>query len=776
MKPFVYRIMFVLSLLTWGFSSSHATTLGIGDIAITGYNADNPDEFSFVLLTDISGTTVISFTDNGWFAAGGFRPGEGTIRLTISGAQSCGTEILLSTATGGWTSTVGSVAVVSGALQLSSSGDQIFAYNGSTAPTGANQTAFITGLHFAGATYDADAIGSVESAQPPVFALNPGNDFAVTHQDNGKYGCSLTSGLPADLRSSIYTAGNWSFNSSSTQRFNLSAFCNFSCTSACTDPNITSLTTNSTIGSNTFCTGDNVVITVNGTPADATTWNLYTGSCGGTLVSSTTATNGATFTINSIAATTIYYVDGTGGCVATLPCTAITITVNGLAANAGSDQKISGTTTANISGNGAGTWSIIGAGDGNGYFNGVVSNTTSTIASTTFSGTAGQQYVLRWTVTNAGCPSSTDDVVITFLSQTTLGLGDIAFTGYNSDNPDEFRFVLLKDINAGTQITFTDNGWLGTQNGFRAGENTITYEFCRPYSCGDEFSATSGVAIQDDGGNEAAPIVSGSSLTLAVSGDQIFAYQGAAPTTGGASNWIAAIQMNGAWDANAIDSETSAQPSAFTDGVNSISISPEVDNAKYDCSITTNSPANLAAAVNTASNWTTQGGILTLDFCSFTCGSCVEPVLTSVSAPSSACPGQTVALTINGTLNGANEWAIYTGSCGGTLVGTTTSSSFNVTPTATTTYYVSGRGGCVVTESCQTATISVTSVQADAGPNDVEKIEGNTTTTLQANGGFGDGTWTFVDVGDGQGNISDVNDPAATFSGTAGQLYTLHSL
>ncbi len=748
-----------------------ATELGLGDIAITGYNADNPDEWSFVLLTDISGTTVISFTDAGWFAAGGFRPGEGTIRLTINGAQTCGTEILVSFASGSWTASIGTIAIVEGALQLSSSGDQIFAYNGTTVPTAANQTAFITGLHFAGASYDADAIGSVESAQPPIFAINPGNDFAVAHQDNGKYGCSLASGLPADLRASIYTAANWSFTNSSTQRFNLSQFCNFSCTDACTDPVITSLSTNSTIGSNTFCPGDAVVITVNGSANDATSWNLYAGSCGGTLVSSIpVSSNTFSFTASS---TVTLYVGGTGGCVATPNCTAITITVNGLTANAGSDQKVSGSTTANIAGNGSGNWTIIGAGDGNGFFDGVPGTLTSSIASTTFSGTAGQEYELRWTVTNAGCSNSSDDVVITFLNPTTLGLGDIAFTGYNADNPDEFRFVLLTDIDAGTQITFTDNGWLGTQNGFRGGENTITYEFCRPYSCGDEFSATSGVAVQDEASNEAAPIVSGSSPALATSGDQIFAYQGAAPTSGGASNWIAAIQMNGGWDANATNAETSAQPTAFTDGVNSISIAPEADNAKYDCSITTNSPANLRAAINTASNWTAQDAILSLDFCSFTCGSCVEPVLTSVSAPTTACPGQTVALTINGTLNGANEWAIYTGSCGGTLVGTTTSSSFNVSPTGTTTYYVSGRGGCVVSETCQTATITIGSVQADAGPNDVEKINASTSTTLQANGSLGDGTWTFVDTGDGQGSFSDNTDPTATFSGTAGQSYTL---
>jgi hypothetical protein len=41
---------------------------------------------------------------------------------------------------------------------------------------------------------------------------------------------------------------------------------------------------------------------------------------------------------------------------------------------------------------------------------------------------------------------------------TTLGLGDIAFTGYQSTAPDKISIVLLKDVTAGTVITLTDNG------------------------------------------------------------------------------------------------------------------------------------------------------------------------------------------------------------------------------------------------------------------------------------------------------------------------------
>ena len=50
---------------------------------------------------------------------------------------------------------------------------------------------------------------------------------------------------------------------------------------------------------------------------------------------------------------------------------------------------------------------------------------------------------------------------------TTLTTGDIAFVRYNADtSPDDFSFVLLKAIVSGTEITFTDKGWLSS-GGFR---------------------------------------------------------------------------------------------------------------------------------------------------------------------------------------------------------------------------------------------------------------------------------------------------------------------
>ena len=94
---------------------------------------------------------------------------------------------------------------------------------------------------------------------------------------------------------------------------------------------------------------------------------------------------------------------------------------------------------------------------------------------------------------------------------------------------------------------------------------------------------------------------------------------------------------------------------------------------------------------------------------------CTNPTITSVTGPSSVCSGNTAALNITGTLNGATQWAVYTGSCGGTLVGTTTTSSFT-TPalSSTTTFFVRGEGGCVTPGACNSVTVNVSTVVVNA--------------------------------------------------------------
>ena len=88
---------------------------------------------------------------------------------------------------------------------------------------------------------------------------------------------------------------------------------------------------------------------------------------------------------------------------------------------------------------------------------------------------------------------------------------------------------------------------------------------------------------------------------------------------------------------------------------------------------------------------------------------CTDPTVPTITASANpVCEGSSTTLTISGTLNDATQWVIYTGSCGGTPIGTTTTSSFVVTAAGpSTTYFIRGEGGCVTPGSCGTITLNV---------------------------------------------------------------------
>ncbi|MEM1280126.1 MAG: hypothetical protein AAGG53_08960, partial [Cyanobacteria bacterium P01_H01_bin.152] len=164
---------------------------------------------------------------------------------------------------------------------------------------------------------------------------------------------------------------------------------------------------------------------------------------------------------------------------------------------------------------------------------------------------------------------------------TTLMPGDIAIIGFNFDNPDEFAFVPLVDLEVGTEIKFTDNGWLAA-GGFRANEGTFTW------------TAPANVAA----GTVINPVVS--SVAFSASGDQILAYQGddANPT------FIYALNSEGnpgQWQSDATSSNTSALPAGLIDGTTAVALD-EIDNAIYVGS-TSGTQAGLLAAISDPSNW-----------------------------------------------------------------------------------------------------------------------------------------------------------------------------
>ncbi|WP_236695693.1 lamin tail domain-containing protein [Lentimicrobium saccharophilum] len=112
-----------------------------------------------------------------------------------------------------------------------------------------------------------------------------------------------------------------------------------------------------------------------------------------------------------------------------------------------------------------------------------------------------------------------------------------------------------------------------------------------------------------------------------------------------------------------------------------------------------------------------------------------EPDIPTVAAtPDLVCPDGSSTLSItSGNLNGAANWYWYSGSCGGTPIGTGT--SISVAPAATTTYYVRGEGGCAPAGgSCASITVTLDNIPPVALCQDITvylDATGNVTITPQ---------------------------------------------
>src|SRR4249919_2382051 len=162
-----------------------ATLLSVGDIAIIHYNSSDLDDFSFVLLRDVEAGTTINFTDNGWLAAGGFRPGEGTVTYTAPTAITAGTVVTLT------------------GLDLDAAGDQIIAYQGTQAsPT----ILYLVDLADGNNTVAGDAIDDNTTALPPGLTL--GVNAVAVGFDNAIY-AGPNSGSPAELSRAVSNSANW---------------------------------------------------------------------------------------------------------------------------------------------------------------------------------------------------------------------------------------------------------------------------------------------------------------------------------------------------------------------------------------------------------------------------------------------------------------------------------------------------------------------------------------------------------------------------------------
>lgn len=228
----------VLALVFLGNSIvSHSQTLALGDIAFTGYNSSASDNFSFVILRTggIAAGTVIKFSSRGWWGMPTNTCGtnswattalEEEVVWTSAVAIPYGRQIRITGLTAAYA--YGAPGTVTGtALNLSSGGDQIIAYQGTQ--TGAHtilagiQMNYIVGVTNSGAN-NWDNTGAVspsgtESNRPPcivngthgLFVTQPAaNVDGMDEVDNARLKASvILSGNPATDRSRVNNRANW---------------------------------------------------------------------------------------------------------------------------------------------------------------------------------------------------------------------------------------------------------------------------------------------------------------------------------------------------------------------------------------------------------------------------------------------------------------------------------------------------------------------------------------------------------------------------------------
>lgn len=495
-----------------------------------------------------------------------------------------------------------------------------------------------------------------------------------------------------------------------------------------TPPTTPTLSASSTANCGTLSTSLSIA---SGTLNSATNWQWYSGSCGGTNVGTGTQIN------VSPTVTTTYFARGEGGSCGNGSCGSITITVNPVPSApsliASTNNECPNTQVSlsiqtsservyliplsqlinlpSSCGNGSFynncstgepgfTWTDIGSG--------TVTNVKvefqigvechSNIAHTTILNSLSGSSITAANFCNCGLPSSSP-FTVNFANP----------SGYNVGGTNQFRLG-----NNTTCIGYAPNSSsFGTGNYARV---TITYG-----------GNSTGLSYLWTPGNDTArtTIVSPSSTTT---------YSCKATNSFGcsATNTITVTVVNGSNCCTAPTTPTLSTSSSTNCGAQNTTLSistgtlNSATNWQWYSGSCGGTSAGSGTSITVSPTATTtyyargEGGCVTPGTCAsitITVNQPTSPDMPSINTSSSSiCGNQSSTLSITGgSLNGAANWQWFSGSCGGTSVGSGT--SITVSPTATTTYYARGEGGCITLGSCENSTITVTGPGVPSGAN-----------------------------------------------------------
>jgi uncharacterized repeat protein (TIGR01451 family) len=183
----------------------------------------------------------------------------------------------------------------------------------------------------------------------------------------------------------------------------------------------------------------------------------------------------------------------------------------------------------------------------------------------------------------------------TATAATALGPGDIAIIGFSFDTND-FAFVLLVDIEDGTEIRFTDAGWKADQT-FFTGEGAVTYIAPQDLPAG---AVLSYLAYLDDFlVTVEGPFTRTTGFAFTNAGDQIFAFQG---TYENPTFLFGLNNRSNGWTGSPPNALNTTLPPTLTEGYTAIWFDRSYENGVYTGQLT-GTQEELLAAIGDPDNW-----------------------------------------------------------------------------------------------------------------------------------------------------------------------------
>jgi hypothetical protein len=522
----------------------------------------------------------------------------------------------------------------------------------------ANASALSTAPNSASATTATICVGGSTTLSVSGGSLGTGASWAWY---SGSCGGSLV-GLGASITVSPLVSTTYYVRAEGT--------CN---TTSCASVSVTVLT-NSTAPSSAsastpvICTGSSTTLSVSGgSLGSGASWAWYTGSCGGTLVGT-----GASLSVNPTSTTT-YFVRAEGTCNTTT-CQSVTVTVNTFSTAATSATASIPTICPGNSTTLSVTGGSLGSGANWTWYTGSCGGTIAgTGASVSVSPAATTTYFVR---AEGSCNTTTCvSVTVTVNTVSSAPASASASTPVICTGSSTTLSVSGGSLGSGATWAWYSGSCGGTLVGTGASlsvspTSTTTYFVraegsCNTTSCQSVTVTVNTLSTAATSAAASIPtICPGNSTTLSVSGGSL----------GSGANWT--------W-------YTGSCGGTIAGTGTSVSVSPASTTTYFvraEGSCNTTACVSVTVTVNTLST---------------------DPTSANASA-SPVCPGAPVTLSVSGgSLGTMASWAWYTGSCGGSLVGTGTSISVN--PASSTTYYVRAEGSCNTT-ACATVTVNVNTV------------------------------------------------------------------